>query len=50
MSGKRKKDYVEVFSSILQLMNPGDGYPKVSEFMMDFEAAMWQVCNCSNLV
>lgn len=45
MSGKRKKDYVAVFSSILQLLiDPTDGYPKVQEFLMDFEAAMWQVC------
>nr|CAH0100573.1 unnamed protein product [Daphnia galeata] len=44
MSGKRKKDYVAVFSSILQLLNPTDGYPKVQEFLMDFEAAMWQTC------
>jgi hypothetical protein len=44
MSGKRKKDYVAVFSSILQLLNPTDGYPKVQEFLMDCEAAMWQVC------
>jgi hypothetical protein len=42
MSGKRKKDYVAVFSSILELLTPL-GEPRVEEFMMDFEAAMWQV-------
>jgi hypothetical protein len=42
MSGKRKKDYVAVFSSIFELMTPL-GEPRVKEFMMDFEAAMWQV-------
>lgn len=41
MSGKRKKDYVAVFASILELLTPlGD--PRVKE-LMDFEAAMWQL-------
>jgi hypothetical protein len=39
---KRKKDYVAVFSSILELLTLL-GEPRVEEFMMDFEAAMWQV-------
>ncbi|XP_046445142.1 uncharacterized protein LOC124194801 [Daphnia pulex] len=43
MSGKRKKDYVAVFSSILELLTLL-GEPRVEEFMMDFEAAMWQAC------
>jgi hypothetical protein len=42
MSGKRKKDYVAVFTSILELLTPS-GDPRVKELMMDFEAAMWQL-------
>lgn len=41
------KDYVAVFTSILKLLD-SDGeqiFPKVEEFMMDFEVAIWQVCS-----
>jgi hypothetical protein len=43
MSGKRKKDYAAVFAAILDLLSQDGTHPKVQEFMMDFEAAMWQV-------
>lgn len=43
MSGKRKKDYAAVFAAILELLSQDGNQPKVKEFMMDFEAAMWQV-------
>ena len=47
MSGKRKKDYVAVFAAVLELLSQDGKQPKVMEFMMDFEAAMWQVNSLS---
>ncbi|EFX69725.1 hypothetical protein DAPPUDRAFT_328798 [Daphnia pulex] len=41
---KEKKYYVAVFASIFDLLTPADEHPKVKEFMMDFEAAMWEAC------
>jgi hypothetical protein len=48
MSGKRKKDYVTVFAAVLELLSQDGKQPKVMEFMMDFEAAMWQVNSITN--
>jgi hypothetical protein len=48
MSGKRKKDYVAVFAAVLELLSQDGKQPKVMEFMMDFEAAMWQVNSITN--